>query len=133
MPLAPPTAPMPSAFVNVTTVSDWLKVPLAGVDDTVTLVSAAGAFAAQISDVPACVLTRLTSVHARPAPVTLRVCTPGDGPSDATNATSSSFADDVLNDAVVREPRPSLNTVLSTIGVGGGGGADGPDEITSDT
>ena len=42
------------------------------------------------------------------------VCGPGDGPSEATKATSSSPGPAVLKTGVVRAPLPSTDTALST-------------------
>ena|SRR5436309_4650027 len=80
---------------------------------TVTLDKTDGALAFQISEVPACALTRCTKVQLSPAPVTVRVWPPETGPSEATNAMSHSPATAVLNDAVVRVPFPSEKTTLS--------------------
>jgi hypothetical protein len=110
---AVPLAPTPVAPLNATTVSDWSKPETRPcVDVTVTLVSAAGATARQISAVPGRTFVRRTSVHVRPAPVTVAVW-PEVGPSDPTNATSTSPAAVVLNGAVVCAFLPSLNTVAS--------------------
>ena len=61
----------------------------------------------QISEVPVWALFRTTRVQVRPAPLTVAVCATEDGPSEATNASSSSFAAAVLKAAVVTVPRPS--------------------------
>ena len=81
---------------------------------TVTLDSTTDAFACQISDVPACVLTRFTRLHARPAPVTVSAWPPDSGPSAAANARSVSGAADVLNDGVILVPAPSEEITRST-------------------
>src|SRR5690349_18159435 len=88
--LAPAEAPTPAAPVKVTMVSDCTKPLTAGVEVTVALVRTLDALARQTSDVPNCVLTRLTRLQVNPAPLTVIVCPPADGPSDATNASSSS-------------------------------------------
>src|SRR5258705_28027 len=72
-----------------------------------TLESGVGAVARQISEVPACVLARCTSVQTRPPPETVSICPPERGPSDAASASSSSPGVDVLNDFVLRIPLPS--------------------------
>src|SRR5881394_1756461 len=96
---------------------------------TVALTSGAVAVAVQISAVPSFLLTRLTSVHSRPAPETVRVCLDAPfGPSDDTNATRTSPASDVLNGAVTRVPVPSENVNTSTPS-----GSGGPDETTRST
>src|SRR5678816_3991806 len=78
-PLAMAEAPMPDAPVNAITVSDWFTGrPSTLVTDcvlvTVTLVSAAGAVAVQISATPRCTAARVTRVHVRPAPEMVSVC-----------------------------------------------------------
>src|SRR5258705_12222700 len=90
---AAPATPVPAALRNAITVSDPSKPERSGVAVTVWLVSVPVAFALQISDVPAWVLLRLTSVHVSPAPVTVALCPPAPfGPSIATNASTASPA-----------------------------------------
>src|SRR5207249_4504375 len=72
------------------------------------------ASACQISDVPACVLTRFTRLHVRPAPVTVNAWAPDAGPSAAANASNVSGAADVLNDGVILVPAPSEEMTRST-------------------
>ena len=85
--------------------------------DTVTLVSTPDAVAVQISASPDAVAARWTRDHVSPAPAMVSVCALlAAGPSDAANATSTSPALVVLNACVVRLPRPSEKTILSTVG-----------------
>src|SRR5207247_3665430 len=72
-PLAPATAPVPPAPVNVTTVSDCMKPKVFGVDVTTTFDSVLAASAVQISAAPDCTLTRAIRLHDNPAPVTVVV------------------------------------------------------------
>ena len=110
-------------------------------DVTVAALSTAGAGADQISDVPAWVLVRATSVHVSPAPDTVDVWLVPRVPSDATNATSRSFACWVLNAGVVAvDPVPLTVTVVSMTGAGVGvtaadaaDGAPGPTAFAAAT
>src|SRR3954452_2398571 len=132
-PIAPPTftAPTPATPLKATTVSDWCTPVAACVLETVTLVSTAAAEAVQISASPNCVAARARRVHVRPAPLIVSVWLFGAaGPSEAAKATSVSPAAVVLNAAVVRLPRPSEKTILSTVGTANG---RGPLETTIDT
>ena len=100
-PIAPdPFVPLGSTPVKLMTVSDETTLwEVMAVTDT--LASAAGANARQISDAPRCTLLLITSVHVRPAPVT--VCTVVFVPpreSVATNASSSSLPAVVENAGV---------------------------------
>ena len=116
-PIAPePLVPLGSTPVKLMTVIDettlWEVVAV-----TVTLASAAGANARQISDAPRCTLLLFTSVHVRPPPVT--VCTVVFVPpreSVAIRASSSSLPAVVENAGVaivvLAAPR-SLNVVAS--------------------
>src|SRR5262249_32426993 len=98
---APDTAPAEAvapltlvlAPVNDTTVIPPTYEPLDSVAVTVTLLSAAGATACQISAVPGRLLERDRSVQVSPPPVTeAMVCDePLPGPSAVMNASSSSF------------------------------------------
>jgi hypothetical protein len=90
---APATGPSATlALLNPTTVIDPTHAPLDLVAVTVALLSGPGATAVQISDVPACVLVRCRSRQVRPPPVTPEKLTgPPWGPSEVTNATTSSF------------------------------------------
>src|SRR5262245_46081172 len=95
-------------------VSDCTNPATAGVEVTVAFVRTLAALACQISDVPGCVLARFTRLHVSPAPDTVIVCAPAAiGPSDATNASSSSGAADVVI-VLVRVPEPSAQTTAST-------------------
>src|SRR4051794_32793396 len=125
--LAAWTAPMPEVAWKATTVSNWWKPALASVDDTVTPVSLAAAVAIHTSDVPNCVLARVTRVHVRPAPDTVTVCEPAVvGPSAATKAIRVSPAWAVVKAAVVAVvPVPLTDTCVSTTGDTGATGADG--------
>ena len=101
-----------------------MNPPDAGVALTVTFDKTPDAFAFQISDVPACVLTRFTRLQARPAPVTVNVWPPDAGPSAATNARSVSGPAVVLNDGVVCVPFPSEEMTRSTVSEGTAGSSD---------
>ena len=80
------------APVNDTTVIAPTYEPFERAAVTVTLLSAAGATACQISAVPGRLLERDRSVQVSPPPVTEPiVCEPRPGPSVAMNASSSSF------------------------------------------
>src|SRR3954471_9952548 len=130
MPLLTLAAPTPATPVNAITVNDWCTPAADCVLDTVTLVNAAGAEVVQISATPNCVFARARRVHVRPAPVIVSVCAFGAaGPSAGGTATRPS-PPVVLNAAVVRLPRPSEKTILSTVGTAV---AAGPLEITSAT
>src|SRR3954464_5904843 len=90
------------------------------------------ASAIQISAVPACVFTRLTSFQPSAAPATLSDCVVVLGPSEAAKATRTSFANTVVMRAV-RVSLPFDDTTTSTptpAGGGGGGGGDGADTVT---
>ena len=80
-----------------------------------TFASEAGAAAVQISDVPACTLTRFTRLHVKPAPLTVTGWDP-DGPAPATKAIRISPAVVALNAGVVAVvlPTVSTKTTLST-------------------
>src|ERR1700681_1569786 len=80
-----------------------------------TLDKMAGAVAIQISDVPACAFARLTRLQVRPAPLTLSVCPPDKGPSEAANARTVAPGDDVLKTGVLMVPLPSAETTWSTV------------------
>src|SRR5262249_57384881 len=96
-PWARGVAPTRAAPEKLTMVSDCTTPATAGVEVTVAFVRTLAALACQISDVPACVLARFTRLHVSPAPDTVIVCAPAAiGPSDATNASSSSGAADVV-------------------------------------
>src|SRR5436190_14592271 len=104
------------------TVSEPSKPERSGVAVTVWLVSAPTAFALQISDVPACVLLRLTSVHASPAPVTVALCAAAAlGPSRATKASTASPAVGVLSAGDASVPLACLTTSRSIASVAEGG------------
>src|SRR3954463_16279931 len=90
--------------------------------------------AIQISAVPACVFTRLTSFQPSAAPATLSDCVVVLGPSEAAKATRTSFANTVVTRAV-RVSLPFDDPTASTptpAGDGGGGGddGDGADTVT---
>src|SRR3954470_7977286 len=124
-------APTPPPPLNAITVSDWCTPVDACVLDTVTLVSTAAARAVQISATPNCAAARCTRVQVSPPPAIVSDCAlAAAGPSDAANATSVSPGAVVLNAAVVRLPRPSEKTILSTVGTASG---LGPLETTIDT
>ena len=113
----------PAALRNAITVSDPSKPERSGVAVTVWLVSVPVAFALQISDVPAWVLLRLTSVHVSPAPVTVALCAAAAfGPSKATNASTASPAVVVVSAGDASVPLACLTTSLS-IPIAAGGGA----------
>ena len=69
---------------------------------TLALVSTAGAFAAQASAVPACVLARRSRRQVRPPPVTFENdwLEPADGPSEVMKAIASSPAAEVERSAI---------------------------------
>src|SRR5438093_3472106 len=99
--LAAAEAPTPALPAKVMIASD-IGVP-SMLDLAVTLTSdrRSDVVAVQISDVPASVFARETSVHTNPPPVTDTVCPPVNGNSSAaTNATSVSPATAVLNGPV---------------------------------
>src|SRR3954468_24200846 len=132
-PIAPPTftAPTPATPLKATTVSEWGPPVAACVVERVTLASTAAADAVQTSASPNCVAARARRVQVRPAPLMVSVWLFGvAGPSDAANATSVSPGAVVLNAAVVRLPRPSEKTILSTVGTADG---LGPVETTIET
>ena len=104
------------------TVSDPSKPERSGVAVTVWLVSVPTAFALQISDVPAWVLLRLTSVHVSPAPVTVALCAAAAlGPSKATKASTASPAVGVVSAGDASVPLACLTTSRSIPSVAGGG------------
>src|SRR6185312_14390749 len=72
--------------------TDWDRLAV-----TVALATVDAAKARQISEVPICVLARLTNVQVRPPPLTLVTVIPADCASVATNASRSSFAEVVEN------------------------------------
>src|SRR5262252_10298083 len=114
--LAPAELPIPDDPLKAITVSDWCADEVC-VLETVTLVRRPDAVAVQISESPKLPACRLTRVQVRPAPLTVTVCPfAAPGPSEATNATSTSFGFVVLKAAVVRLPAPSEKTILSTVG-----------------
>src|SRR3954454_5238312 len=88
-----------SAPVKVAIVIEPWEEPVSRVAVIFWLVSTADAAAVQISLVPYCTLVRRRNVHVTPPPATPeKVCAPeAVGPSEVTNATSSSFAADVVN------------------------------------
>ena len=67
---AAPATPLRANFDGSLTVIAYRNAAGTGVAVTVWPVRVPTAFALQISEVPACVLLRLTSVHVSPAPVT---------------------------------------------------------------
>src|SRR4051794_41973722 len=79
MPLAMLAAPTPATPVNAITVNDWCMPVADCVLDTVTLVSAAGAGALQISATPKCVFARARRGPRRPAPGDVSGCAVGGG------------------------------------------------------
>ena len=89
------------------------------------------AIADHASEVPGCPLARPTSDHVSPAPVTVELCAPGDGPSDATKASSNSFGFAVEKGGVIAvEPVPLTDVVVSMTGALTGAGitdAEGAD------
>ena len=107
--------PMPAALVKAMTVSEPWNPPADGVAVTVCELSVPLARAHQISESPDWPLLRLASVQVRPAPVTVNVWRPAPaGPSAETNATTRSFAAEVVRLGLVIVPEPSVKTVLST-------------------
>src|SRR6185503_4982153 len=79
---------------------------------------------------PNCVFARSFNVQVRPELETTTVCGPDDGPSDETNATSSSLAPVVENAGATTDPVPSIDTTASTVNTDGAGA---PVEITRAT
>src|SRR4029078_9543428 len=130
-PLATAEAPMPDAPVNAITVSDWFTgrqstLVTDWVLVTVTLLSAAGAVAVQISATPRCTAARCTRVQVRPAPETVMfwLVAPLVGPSHAPSATRTSPGVVVLKAGVVCGPVPSAETVTCAAGPGAGAPLD---------
>jgi hypothetical protein len=96
-PIAPdPFVPLASAPVKLTTVID-ADTDCDSDAVTVTLLSADGANARQISDVPSCTFVRATSCQVRDPPVTPVTVIEEAMPSVEMNASSTSFGAMVEN------------------------------------
>jgi len=101
-PIAPdPPVPEVSTPVNATTVIE-ATVLCERLAVTVTLLNLAVAKARQISAFPGCAFARFTGAQLSPPPVTpVTVMPPVDAESEATKASSNSFAAVVENGTVV--------------------------------